>query len=53
MKPNILVLVIATIAALADLVRRHEATSQSNRPAPSAFPAIHSIRRSRSEWSVL
>jgi hypothetical protein len=52
MKPYILVLVIAAITALADLVRRREATSQSSRPAPSAFPAIRSIRRSRAERSV-
>jgi len=44
MKPYVLVLVIAAIAALADLGRRHEATSQSNRRAPSAFPTIQSIR---------
>jgi hypothetical protein len=39
MKPYILVLVIAAIAALADLVRRHEATGRSSRPASSAFPS--------------
>jgi hypothetical protein len=38
MNPYMLVSVIAALAALADLVRRHEATSQGNGPALSAFP---------------
>jgi hypothetical protein len=38
MNPYMLVSVIAALAALGDLVRRHEATSQGNGPALSAFP---------------
>src|SRR5262245_58173498 len=49
MKPYILVLLIAAIAALADLLGRHEATSGSNRPVPSAFSTIRRIRRSHAE----
>jgi hypothetical protein len=51
MKPYMLVLIIAAITALADLVKRHEASS--DRPGPSALPNNRSIRQSIVERTAL